>query len=151
MTQLTKNFTLEEFERSKTAEENGICNKVENRSPEILSNINYLCYYLLQPIRNKYEKPMNISSGYRCKKLNELVGGSKTSQHMKGQAADISFNTFEERDSFFNLVLMLKLNGLISFDQMIKYDNKCIVHLSKTKKEDRNEVLSYEKRKYINL
>lgn len=149
MTKITSNFTLEEFERSKKASENGIDNTI--KSPEIISNISYLVTYLLQVIRNRYKKNMVISSGYRCSKLNKLVGGSATSQHMKGQAADISFTSYDERDHFFNGCIEMKKSGLIKFDQMIKYDDRCIVHLSLTKKENRNEILSYENGKYIQL
>ena len=85
MTQLTENFTLEELIQSATAEAKGIKN-VPNSAE--LSNLKAVAK-LLQSIRNKYGKPIKVSSGFRCKQLNKAVGGSATSQHLSGEAADI--------------------------------------------------------------
>lgn len=84
---LSENFTLGEMIVSSTAKKYGIDN-----TPDIfdITSMEELCKNLLQPIRNAYGKPIIISSGYRCPKLNSKIGGSKTSQHMKGEAADIN-------------------------------------------------------------
>ena len=83
---LTEHFSLEEFTRSSTAQQSGICN---TPSIEAISNLQNLCQEVLEPLRLHYGKPIHISSGYRCKELNNKVGGVKNSQHMKGEAADL--------------------------------------------------------------
>lgn len=86
-TQLTKNFTLEEFTKSSTAAKYGI-----NNTPDatVLAHLKELAT-ALQSIREYYGKPITISSGYRCPAVNSHpdVKGSTTSQHMTGYAADI--------------------------------------------------------------
>ncbi len=86
-TKLSENFTLEEMLVSSTAKKYGIDNTPDATSK---ANMAMLCNKLLQPIRKSYNKPIIITSGYRCPALNAKVGGSRTSQHSKGQAADIN-------------------------------------------------------------
>lgn len=89
MTSLTQNFTLEEMLDSQTAVRLGMD---EQFSPadSIKQNLTDLCVCVLEPIRALIGSPIRISSGYRCERLNEAIGGASTSQHLKGQAADIS-------------------------------------------------------------
>ena len=116
--QITANFNLNEFVKSATATKHGI--KLE---PDLVqcNNIVELCYQLLQPIRDIYGKPMIVSSGFRTSELNDLVGGSKTSDHMTGKAVDISVNDPQ------NLYELVKRSGL-SYDQLILYPT--FVHMS---------------------
>lgn len=86
-TKLSENFTLEEMLVSSTAKKYGIDNTPDATAK---ANMSILCNKLLQPIRNKFGKSIIVTSGYRCLALNTRIGGSKTSQHMKGQAADIN-------------------------------------------------------------
>lgn len=87
---LSKNFSLGEFLRSATAERHeNIIEQQYSPSDEVISSLEHLCQNVLQPVREKLGVPMRITSGYRCKLLNELVNGSKTSQHVFGQAADV--------------------------------------------------------------
>lgn len=88
--ELTENFTLEEFEASETAQKLGIDNSVPDF--ETIVNIRALCESVLQPLRDAVGLPLTISSGYRCKELNEAVGGVETSQHrgIGAAAADIT-------------------------------------------------------------
>ena len=86
-TKLSENFTLEEMLVSSTAQKYGIKNVPDAAAK---ANLTALCQKLLQPIRNTYGKPIIITSGYRGAALNAKVGGSRTSQHCKGQAADIN-------------------------------------------------------------
>lgn len=79
-------FTLGEFCISNTAARKGIDNTPPN---PIIENIKALCTNILDPLRRKAAKPIVISSGYRCPRLNVAVGGASTSQHVKGQAADL--------------------------------------------------------------
>ena len=83
---ITPHFTLEEFERSGTAARLHIDNRVP---AELVPNIKYLCEEVLEPLREHFQEPIYVSSGYRCPELNKAVGGVKSSQHMQGEAADI--------------------------------------------------------------
>lgn len=83
---LGKNFVLSEFVKSQQGERLGI----DNTPPQVvISNLRLLVENVLQPVRDHYGKTMVISSGYRSPALNKAVGGSKTSDHMTGCAADI--------------------------------------------------------------
>lgn len=84
--QLSKHFKLSEFIRSATA----TAKKINNTpSLEVVSNLQQLCIHILEPLREHFNCPITISSGYRCPALNKAVGGVATSQHMAGEAADI--------------------------------------------------------------
>jgi len=90
---LSKNFTLGEFLRSSTAERyEDIAIEQNNPSQEVIDNLKYLCTSTLQPLRETLGAPMKITSGYRCKSLNDLVGSTDRSQHLKGQAADVQLS-----------------------------------------------------------
>ena len=83
---LTANFSLHEFLRSQTAARHGI-----SMDPpiEVIDNLRRLCVDILQPLREHVGVPITISSGFRPLELNTLIGGSTTSAHMDGRAADI--------------------------------------------------------------
>ena len=84
--QLSEHFTLEEFQRSETAQQLGIENKVPTHYIPVLQQ---LCRTLLEPLRAFVGGPVVINSGYRCSALNVKVGGVYASQHTLGEAADI--------------------------------------------------------------
>ena len=84
---LSPHFTLQEMERSQTAVRHGIINKADVRQTQALTD---LCVNVLEPLRALVGKSINIQSGFRNPTVNSFVGGSSTSQHMKGQAADIN-------------------------------------------------------------
>ncbi len=86
MTQLTKNFSLAEMTKSETALRHGMEN---NPGPDELNNLLQLCANVLQPIRDHYQKGVKVNSGYRSPDVNAKVGGSRTSDHTRGMAADI--------------------------------------------------------------
>lgn len=86
---LSTNFTLGEFLRSSTAErDEGLRQEQFNPPSGIVDNLKYLVETTLQPIRSGLRFPIRITSGYRSPLLNKLVGGSATSQHCLGEAAD---------------------------------------------------------------
>lgn len=118
---LSENFTFEEFERSEIAEKYNINNKITKDL--IRNNIKELVFNVLQPLRDKINKPINISSGYRCLKLNEKVGGVPTSQHVMGQAADI---TVDDMTSYEIASVIIEMG--LPFDQMGLYDD--FIHIS---------------------
>lgn len=83
---LTANFTLAEMVKSETA----LRHDMDNTPGEAeIANLRVLCEKVLQPIRDHYGKGVKVNSGFRHPEVNAKVGGSKTSDHCKGQAADI--------------------------------------------------------------
>ena len=84
--QLTTNFTLEEMVLSQTAIRQGIDNTPDAGTIE---NLRQLCVNVLEPFRALIGQPIHVDSGYRSVALNAAIGGVSTSQHCKGQAADI--------------------------------------------------------------
>lgn len=84
--QLTEHFKLSEFTRSSTADKYGFKNTPNENQ---VANLKALCENVLEPLRQHFNVPITISSGFRCPKLNALVGGATNSQHMTGEAADI--------------------------------------------------------------
>lgn len=120
-----KYFTIAEMVKSETADRRGI----DNRLPKaLICNVDGLIDNVLDPLREAYGKPVIVTSGYRCEALNKAVGGSKTSEHMKGMAADIvgTPNTKTENKKLFNLVQELNL----PFTQLIDEKNFSWVHVS---------------------
>ena len=83
---LTDNFTLSELTKSQAAERCGFDN---NPDKEQVANLVLLCEHVLQPIRDHFQKPVVISSGYRSPNVSRQIGSSSRSQHCKGQAADM--------------------------------------------------------------
>lgn len=112
---LSKNFTYEELIASTTASNKGINN---TPTEDQVAQLKLLCEKVLQPIRDRYNHPIIITSGFRCKALNKAVGGSNTSQHMMGQAADIKC-TATTKAYLFNLILSMIKSGEIKVGQLI--------------------------------
>ena len=86
MTQISKNFRLEELLASDTAKARGIKNVPTNAEVCALCA---LVFNVLQPLRDAMQEPIKIGSGYRCPALNKAVGGVWNSQHVKGEAVDL--------------------------------------------------------------
>ncbi|UFS56925.1 D-Ala-D-Ala carboxypeptidase family metallohydrolase [Comamonadaceae bacterium M7527] len=86
MTKLTRNFSLEEMTKSETALRHGLDN---TPSPEIVACMTELAGKVLQPVRDHFGMAVHVNSGYRSVEVNAKVGGSPTSEHCKGMAADI--------------------------------------------------------------
>lgn len=120
-----KYFTIKELISSSTATQHNINNTL---TKEIEENLKALVDNILDPLREAYGKPIIVTSGYRCEKLNTLLKGSKTSQHRFGQAADIKTvsDTPTENKKLFDLVQKLNL----PFDQLIDEYNFNWVHVS---------------------
>ncbi len=88
MCQLSNNFNLHEFTLSQTASRLEIAVNVPPESA-IFQALQKLCTQVLQPLRDSLGRVIHITSGYRPPALNRHIGGSKRSQHMRGEAADI--------------------------------------------------------------
>lgn len=83
---LSPHFHLSEFTRSQTATRRGLDN---TPSLLVIENLRTLCNEVLEPVRVHFDRPVIVSSGYRSPVVNSAVGGSDSSQHCHGQAADI--------------------------------------------------------------
>ena len=117
-----KYFTISELLHSATA----LKHKLWNGAPkEAEENLRALVDEVLDPLREAYGKPIRVTSGYRCPKLNRLVGGSPNSQHTRGEAADIQPVVGNESD-LDELARILIANG--KFDQLILYPT--FIHVS---------------------
>lgn len=118
-----KYFTINELTRSTTARLNGIDN---TPSQQVINNLTALVDNVLDPLREAWGKPIHVNSGYRCKALNTAVGGVPASQHMLGEAADITAGSREANRQLYSLMRQLKL----PVDQAInEYDFRWI-HVS---------------------
>ena len=126
------NFSFSELLYSNTAEQYRIKNIPDIEEAD---NLLELIVYCLQPIRDKLNKPMIISSGYRCEELNNKIGGVKNSQHTKGQAVD-----FKAKGMTVKEVINFIVNNDFEFDQLINEYNKW-VHISFKKDMNRKDVL----------
>ena len=137
--QLSKHFTLEEFEKSQTATRKGITNKAGSGE---IKNLGDLCYEVLEPVRVKFDKPVTITSGYRSPELSEAIGSKATSQHCLGEAAD-----FE---------IALWIQNHCDFDQLILEfwkdgePNSGWIHCSYKDGSNRKQVLTFDGKSYTN-
>ena len=86
---LSANFTLKELTKSDTATRLGLDNTPDEATIE---NLKLLCQEVLQPIREHFGKSVTVNSGFRSPESNAAVGGSKTSDHCLGRAADIEID-----------------------------------------------------------
>ena len=128
---LSKNFTLEELIRSDTAERLGIDNVPKDE--KVIENLRNLCFEVLQQLRDHVKAPVVINSGYRCPKLNEAVGGVKTSQHCSGEACDIRLSSPKQGREW-----AAWIEDNCRFDQMLLERNKSgavWLHVSRKKNE----------------
>ena len=132
--QLTKHFSLEEFTESNTATRLNINN---DPPPEILSNL-FLLASTMEEVRTLLDKPISINSGYRCPQLNKVIGGSKTSAHMKGLACD-----FISRQFGSPLAIAKEISeSTIQFDQLIYEGTWVHIGLSDNPINQRREILT---------
>jgi len=129
---LSPHFELSEFVVSQNAIRYGIEN-IPN--PIVVYNLQNLCKYCLEPLRDLLGTSIYISSGYRCFELNKKVNGSKNSQHIKGCAADIMAKGFNAE----SLYQFIKKSD-IKFDQLIQ-EFDAWVHISYDANKLRGECL----------
>ena len=132
---LSKNFALSEITHSNTAKRLGIDNEPTETH---LQNMQHLVDNLLQPLRDAVG-PIRVSSGYRNPALNRAIGGSRSSQHCKGEALDLQF--WKNGKMMNELIYEWILDSGIEFDQMINEFDFAWIHISLKKKGSRNQVL----------
>jgi len=122
---LSQHFSLREFVRSGTAIRHNIDNTPKTIHVERLRS---LCAAVLEPLRRRFGV-IRVTSGYRCPKLNALVGGATNSQHLSGEAADINVSGREQGEKMFAYI-----RDNLDFDQLL-FERRgktgvCWIHVS---------------------
>ena len=143
---LSNNLTLAEVIKSQTATRLGISN---DPTIEHLENLKAVAVNIFQPIRNYFDRPIAVTSGYRSKDLNAAINGSLRSQHCNGEALDIDADVF---GGLSNKEIFEFVREHLAFDQMIwefgDESNPDWVHISyKRKGENRGEILRAVRKK----
>ncbi len=118
-----KYFTIQELTRSTTAQLRGIDN---TPSQQVIENLVALVDNVLDPLREAWGAPLRVNSGYRCRELNKAVGGVPASQHMLGQAADITAGDRRANRELYSLLRRLDL----PVDQAINEHDFSWLHIS---------------------
>lgn len=118
-----KYFTIEEMIKSSTA----TAKRIDNTPNQtVIDSLTKLIEAVLDPLREWYGKPIRVNSGYRCEALNKAVGSkAKNSQHLYGEAADITVGSKTENEKLFNYI-----KDNLPFDQLINESNFSWVHVS---------------------
>lgn len=131
---ITNNFSYSEFEYSRTAIDFGIDNTITTF--EVRDAVKALTVEILQPLRDAIRHAVNINSGYRCPQLNAAVGGVPTSQHAKGEAADIAVPGLKP------VTIARKIVELgLPYDQLILYPTFCHISHRSDGKPQRGQLL----------
>lgn len=132
-----KYFDFDELTRSQLALANGFRNEpFVFDELDVYNNLETLVDKLLDPIRERFAMPMIVTSGYRCKSLNDMVGGVAESQHRKGQAVDFVFKGFSTREM---LAAFFEISDDFDFDQLIFYRRRGFIHISYVEGKNRHE------------
>lgn len=137
---ISKDFSYNEFE---VTDQSRFKFKNMISDIEIRDSVKILVEKVLQPLRTMWDRPLHINSGYRCPELNKAVNGEATSQHLKGEAADICPHGSRNASGPLEKVLelaQLAYDNKLPYDQMILYPN--FVHFShKRNGKQRGQIL----------
>lgn len=120
---ITKHFSLDEMT-------NTHLNLPNIPDKYALRNMNQLCNMVLEPIRKNFGKPIIVTSGYRSKQINKLVGGAANSDHCFGAAADIKCYIKDDTIKLFYLICKMAEEDKISCRQIIDEKGYSWVHIS---------------------
>ncbi len=131
---MAKYFDLNELSRSNTALRLGIDNTPPKAAEEALEA---LAEQLLDPVRERWGAPLIVSSGFRSAALNRAVGGVARSQHMLGEAADITTGSYEGNRRLFEMIAGSELD----FDQLIDESGYSWLHVSYRRGRNRRQIL----------
>ena len=136
---ISEHLDLAELTRSESAKRKGISNEP---TVEHLENFKKLAEHIFEPIRNNFNVPIHISSGYRSKALNTAIGGASSSQHCLGQAIDIDMDGSSSGVTNADIFKYIKYK--LPFDQLIwefgNDNNPDWVHVSYSDR-NRKEIL----------
>jgi len=137
--QLSKNLSLREATKSITALRLGIDNTPEEYE---IKNLERIAYGIFQPLRDHFDTPIAVTSGYRSKELNEAIGGSRYSQHITGEALDLDAHVY---GGVSNAELFEFIATRLEFDQLIwefgDDEEPAWVHVSLKRDENRGRKL----------
>ena len=131
-------FTLDELIRSATAERLGIDNLPP---PEEMDNLRHLAVKILQPLRDAWQRPIIVTSGYRSPALNKALGGARNSQHLMGQAADICATDPADNKALFLTAVRLIQEGTLQVGQLLDEYAYQWIHISLPTPRLRNQIL----------
>ena len=120
---MPSHFMIAELTRSAMAQHQGIDNTPDAESHHRLEK---LIAHLLDPVRDLWGAPLVVNSGYRSQRLNRLVGGAPHSQHLRGEAADLTAGSAEANRALFQRIVRSDL----PFDQLIDEQHYTWLHLS---------------------
>ncbi len=126
-----KNFTIAELSASTTASRLHISNCPAATHVAALTR---LVDHILDPLRDAWGAPLRVNSGYRSTALNRAIGGTATSQHLRGEAADITAGSPDANRKLFSLAIKMQL----PFDQLIDEKNYSWIHISYSPRHRRN-------------
>lgn len=118
-----KYFSIDELTRSDTAARLHIDNTPDRDTVRCLE---LLVDNILDPLRARYGRPIYVTSGYRCRRLNDAVGGVRNSQHTLGQAADITVGSPDDNRQLYSLIKQMRL----PYDQLIDEHDMQWIHVS---------------------
>ena len=140
---LTENFSLAEMTKSDTALRLDMDN---TPGPEEIENMTRLCECVLQPVRNHFGKGVKVNSGFRHPNVNAKVGGSKTSDHCKGMAADIEIPGIANADLAKWIVDNLEFRQVILEFYTPGVPDSGWVHVSYNPSDNKKQVLTATKK-----
>ena len=140
---LTKNFTLAEMTKSETALRHGMDNTPGEKE---IGNLKLLCEKVLQPVRDHFGKGVKVNSGFRHPDVNAKVGGSRTSDHTRGQAADIEIPGVPNAELAEWIKDNLDYRQLILEYYQIGVPDSGWVHVSYVAEDNKKEVLTATKK-----
>lgn len=131
---MAKYFTLLELCKSDVAVKNNIDN-----TPPMTARVNLIALMnqCLDPIREAYGNPIYVNSGFRSPTVNKMVGGAPTSQHTKGQAADITTGNPKNNKKLFDMII----SKGFKFDQLIDERNYAWLHISWKSENNRQQII----------
>ena len=129
MSKIGKYFTLSELTATKTG-------LVNSPSKIEIHRLTLLVEKVLDPLRELYGKPIKINSGYRSPLVNKKIGGSPTSDHVKGMAADITGGSKEENKKLFELI-----RDNFTFRQLINEYDYSWIHVSFNQSDNKKQIL----------
>ena len=136
---LSKNLTLSEVIRSESAKRRGVSNMP---TPAHIENLKYLAEKIFQPVRDHFKVPIRISSGYRSRELNAIIGGSQTSFHSLGCALDLD----NDNTSITNKQIFDFIRENLEYTELINEFDYSWIHVGIVKgREKEKEVLEAKK------
>lgn len=143
--QLSKHFRIGEFKVSKSYPE--MAEVIELDYVDVLT-LKILAMEIIQPIRDKFG-PIEILSGKRSPELNKAVGGSKNSDHLTGNAADLRIVSFDPE----HIYKWIAMNSELPYRQVIYYPKGKFIHISNNipVTEVKHEAFVYDDKGYVDF